>query len=495
MAASGASTLAGAAERPNILVLMSDQHSSHALGCYGDPIVRTPHLDALAASGTVFEHAYCQAPLCVPSRMSFLTGQQPSEIRVWSNADFLPSDIPTFAHTLGAAGYETLLIGRMHFNGADQWHGFGKRLVGSLTPMYPHIKIPITPELLLGAQGSSLDGLRVAGYGKTAYQAYDSDVTRSTIDFLHAKSKQPGKPFCAVAGFVLPHPPYVCRKEDWDYYLERVTLPSIPPGYFETLHPAMKSWRKARGVEQPTPDDVRRARAGYYGLVTQFDRQVGPILGALRESGLDKNTVVVYTTDHGEMAGELGMWWKSSFYEGAVSVPLIVSWPGKLPAGRRVREIVSMVDIGPTIAELASTEPMPAATGRIFAPLLRGEKREWPNLAFSEFPPSAGTPAIRMVRSGRWKLIHYDGMRPQLFDLEKDPHELHDLAENAEFLSIRKPLQAKATEGWSAEEIKREQRKRARFSSLQTKWAQQVRPDTPQQWKAPEGANDYTVVR
>src|SRR5262245_27726144 len=207
-AMTGAALASGATERPNILVLMSDQHSPHVFGAYGDSIVRTPNLDALAASGIQFDHAYCPAPVCVPSRMSFLTGRQPSENRVWSNSDYLPSDIPTFAHTLGAAGYETTLIGRMHFNGVDQWHGFGRRLVGSLTPIYPHTRIPLTPELLLGAQNSSHKGLQAAGFGRTAYLAYDDDVTASTVNFLRQKGKDHRKPFCVVSGFVLPHAPY-----------------------------------------------------------------------------------------------------------------------------------------------------------------------------------------------------------------------------------------------------------------------------------------------
>src|SRR5262245_45312206 len=192
-AMTGAALASGATERPNILVLMSDQHSPHVFGAYGDSVVRTPNLDALAASGIQFDHAYCPAPVCVPSRMSFLTGRQPSENQVWSNGDTLPSDVPTFAHTLGAAGYDTALIGRMHFNGVDQWHGFARRLVGSLTPMYANYSIPLTPELLKGAQNASLEGLQAAGYGKTAYMAYDEEVTAATVDFLREKGRSKGK--------------------------------------------------------------------------------------------------------------------------------------------------------------------------------------------------------------------------------------------------------------------------------------------------------------
>src|SRR5579863_8725090 len=185
-AASASQVNSNDSERPNVLIIMSDQHSPHVLGCYGDRVVKTPNLDALADHGVLFRSTYCAAPLCVPSRMAFLTGQQPSSTRVWENGDTLASDIPTFAHALGAAGYDTALIGRMHFLGIDQWHGFGRRLVGDVLPQYPYLKIPLTPELLVGAQGIP-KSVQVAGPGKTAYQAYDEDVTESAIRFLREK--------------------------------------------------------------------------------------------------------------------------------------------------------------------------------------------------------------------------------------------------------------------------------------------------------------------
>ncbi|MEO7653764.1 MAG: sulfatase-like hydrolase/transferase, partial [Bryobacteraceae bacterium] len=408
--------------RPNILIIMSDQHSPHVMGCRGDSVVRTPNLDALAGRGVLFESACCQSPICIPSRMSRLTGAQPSENGVWTNADTLPSSAPTFAHALTAAGYDTALIGNMHFFGADQWHGFGKRLVGSLNPMYPHVPHSLPPQLLAGAAGSTRAAIQVAGPGRTSYQSYDADVTKATVEFLKGKAGQTtGQPWCAVAACVLPHCPYICRKEDWDYYLNRVTIPQTPPHYFERLHPAVKIWRKARGVEDLTVEEIRRARAGYYGLVTQFDRQVGEMLGALKQSGLDSNTVVIYTTDHGEMAGDLGMWWKYSFYEGSVGVPLIVSWPAKFQQGVRSRQVVSHIDIASTLTDLAGAAAVPNTSGHSLRPLLEGRPDGGKNEAFSEFAAASGIPSMRMIRSSNWKLVHYEGYRPQLFDLAADP--------------------------------------------------------------------------
>jgi choline-sulfatase len=476
--------------KPNLLVIMSDQHSARVLGCAGDTVVRTPNLDRLATQGALFTNTYCQSPLCVPSRMSFLTSQQPTGIKVWTNGDTLPSDLPTFAHSLGAAGYETALIGRMHFNGLDQWHGFEKRLVGSLVPQYPHLPFPLTPALAPGARGASKEGVTIAGPGRTAYQLYDEQVTEAAVQFLRERAKSPrGRPFCAVVGLILPHAPFVCEKADWDYYYPRVTIPEVPPGYFESLHPAVRTWRKNRGVDGLTTEQVRRARAGYYGLVTHLDRLIGRILDELKAVRLDGATAVFYTSDHGESAGENGMWWKFSGYETSVKVPLIASWPVVWKPARRVREVTSLIDMAPTLTELAGAPPLPSARGRSLTPLLEGKDVPWPNEAWSEFPPAFGVPAMRIHRSGNWKLVHYDGQRPQLFDLENDPQEFRDLAEDSRYAEMRKQLQAKALAGWSAEEMRKGMEKHAAEGRILRQWALQVKPEPTSQWTAPPGAD------
>lgn len=475
--------------RPNILILLADQHSPRVLGCYGDPVVRTPNLDALAARGVVMEQTYCQAPVCVPSRMSLLTGRHPSENRVWSNADLLPSDTPTFAHALGAAGYRTALIGRMHFNGPDQLHGFQKRLVGLIMPPYPDGTAPLPPDLLPGATNSSKASVTIAGPGSTNYTVYDEDVTRATIEYLR-QSASSGQPFCAVSGFVLPHSPYICPEREWNYYYGRVTLPEVPPGYFERLHPVVKVWRRNRGVEDISPEEARRARAGYYGLVSVLDERAGRILRTLRETGLDENTVVIYTSDHGEMAGENGMWWKFNFYESSVRVPMIISWPARFQPARRIRRVASLIDLAPTLCDLAGAPPM-RTSGRSLLPLLEGKPDGRPDEAFSELAPMRDIPSTRMLRSGKWKLVHYDGMRPQLFDLDADPHEFVDLAERPEQAAVRDRLTARVLEGWSAETILTEMKRRAPDQQLLRKWAVETHPHVDQLWKSPPGSNWY----
>jgi choline-sulfatase len=489
MAASHLAPAPAADVRPNILLIMADQHSPHVLGCYGDPVVRTPHLDALAARGAIFEHAYCQAPLCVPSRMSFLTGQQPSAIGVWGNSDAIPPDVPTFAHSLGAAGYETVLIGRMHFNGVDQSHGFEKRLVGDPAPPYLHQSFPLPPELLIAATNHARESVTIAGPGRTAYQVFDEDVTRSAVEFL--RDRKAARPFCAVVGLVLPHSPYICEQRDWDYYLNRVTVPEPPANTLTNLHPAVKEWRKSHGIEHLTQPEIRRARAGYYSLVSKVDREVGQILEALEQSGQARNTVVIYTSDHGEMAGENGLWWKSNFYEGAVGVPLIITWPGRIKPGLRLSHLTGLVNLAPTLTAISAGPSLPHCKSSDLLGILQNGTAQWNNEVLSELPALQTDVAMRMVRRGRWKLTHYDGFRPQLFDLETDPHEYRDLGESGKHSAIRDELHKRALDGWSAGRIRDVLADRARDRTLIRKWGEKVQPATPPMWHAPKGSNVF----
>lgn len=479
------------ADRPNFLVIMSDQHNPHVMGCAGDEVARTPHLDDLAQRGVLFESCYCPSPLCVPSRMSFMTSRYPSHIAVWSNQCMLPSDIPTFAHALGAAGYETALAGRMHFVGPDQRHGFERHLVGAMSCAHIGGRNRSLPPELLAATGQSRKAVEVAGPGRTGYQAFDEAVAEGSADLLRGRGLN-DRPFCLVAGFVLPHCPFICPPEDWEHYLERVALPVVPEGYFKKLHPAVKLWRKNRGIEDLAEDEIRRARAGYCGILTHFDRQVGKLLTALDESGLADSTVVIYTSDHGEMAGEHGMWWKSNFYEGSASVPLIVSWPGRFAEGARLPHVTNLVDLGPTMIDLAGGDALPDVDGRSLAPLLRGEAVDWPDETFSEQYPSHGVPAARMIRRGPWKLVHYERYRPQLFHIEDDPNEWNDLGEDPQHDDIREQLHARALEGWSAQRIEQTLAERRRAHGILSAWYRAVQPPEIEQWVARPGDNVYT---
>ncbi len=271
------------AGKPNILLIMSDQHNPRIAGYASDTIVRTPNLDNLAATGVRFDNTYCPAPLCVPSRMSFLTSRWPSDQHVWSNQCFLDSTIPTFAHHLTLAGYETVLCGRMHFEGYDQQHGFTRRLVGDFTVQHPGTRHTFElsrpgalAEHLGHALGQNYIAATTAGPGRTCVQAYDEAVSRAASDYL--TKTQSDRPFCLVAGFYGPHCPFIAPKDLFEEYYARVDVPDIPEGYFDQLHPYLRQWRRHRGIETLTDEQVRRARAGYYGMVTFLDQRVGEIL-------------------------------------------------------------------------------------------------------------------------------------------------------------------------------------------------------------------------
>ena len=478
------------ANRPNILLIMSDQHSPHVLGCAGDKVVRTPTLDRLAERGVHFTNAYCGNPLCVPSRMTFLTSRHCSDIRVWTNGCRLQSDIPTFVHYLVNAGYETILCGRMHFVGSDQRHGFERRIIGDVHPKLEHIPLSTT--------GQTADGVKVAGPGHTAYSCYDEEVTKVCCQFLDSWDRSPGdRPFFLTVGYVLPHCPYIAPKRLFDEYFDKVGAPQLPDGYHDSLHPFMRSWREHRKVDELTDEQVRTARAAYHGLVTLMDELIGDIISALSKTHFGEDTLIIYTSDHGEMAGEHGMWWKSSFYEGSVGVPLIISWPGHLAEGRTTAKITSLLDIGPTLTELVGGSPMSHVSGRSLMGFLTGDGGvpDWHDVAFAESGGLRDDAPGRMIRRGPWKLNYYHGYEhPQLFNLESDPEEWNDLGSDESYSDIRNELLAEVRAGWSGEEVMRAieiaQKDRDTLREFQRNTRIST-GDPPDRWTAPDGCNIF----
>ena len=473
-------TVAG---QPNILLIVSDQHSRRVMGCAGDPVIRTPHLDALAAGGVMFDNAYCASPLCVPSRMTMMTSRHCSDINVWDNSSYLASDVPTFCHSLGIAGYECVLGGRMHFMGPDQRHGFHQRIIGDVSAhTHPGGGGPNFVNISPAGCGQSGACVRVAGPGRSNYMAYDDLVAEACAGFLReggsdALSRGSGAdgPFCLVAGFVLPHCPFIAPKALYDYY-------------YENLHPAMKHWRQVRGVEDLTEEEIRKARAGYYGVVEYFDGIIGGLMGALDHSGLRDDTIVIYVSDHGESAGENGLWWKSQFYEHGAGVPMIASGPG-VPQGLRRREVVSLLDLGPTLCDIAGGPELPAISGRSLLPMLRGEDiPDWPNEAVAEMIGLGNYLPGKMIRRNEWKLIHYEGFEPMLFNLDDDPHEFTDRAADRDCRDVRNYLHDRVLQGWEPHRAVRQLQRERRDRQLITQWRQAWKdaPPDPEQCRTPD---------
>lgn len=442
---------------PNVLVVMSDQHHPRFMGCADHPLLQTPNMDRLAQRGTRFSSAYCNAPLCGPSRMAFMTGRYPSQIGCMTNHDQLHSDTPTLAHSFNAAGYETILCGRMHFNGPDQRHGFQRRLISDVTgrPLRPEGEsLKLVLDFLSDTTGPNARAIRKSGPGACGYLAYDEAVTDTAVTWLERRGEQAcDRPFMMTVGFVEPHAPFVAYPDDFYLYNDQIGVGDLPQPHPEALHPELRRLQRRAGLEdaEPVPlEDQRRARVAYHGMCTFVDRQLGRILDALEQAGLSEQTIVVYTSDHGEQLGEHGMWWKHTLYEGSVGVPMLLAGQG-VQAGSVVKENVALVDLGPTLLDLAGAPAIPGASGRSFSCLCEGRAENWPDEAFAEQYWAAVSPHVHhMVRQGSWKLNRYPGFEPQLFNLADDPGETRDRAADAECRAVRESLEARL-EQWRAD--------------------------------------------
>lgn len=478
--------------RPNLLYIHADQHNPAVLGCYGDPMVATPTLDRLAAEGALFHSVYCTSPICVPSRMSMLTGRHPYQNQVWTNNHILDSGIPTLAHSMGAAGYRPILVGRMHSVGPDQLHGYVERYVGDHSGNYLG-GAPVDRGVLDGTAGPERISLIKSGPGQSAYQVHDEDVAATAVDVLNRLGRERRafgeiQPFSLSVGFMLPHPPYVARREDYQRYAETLPLPSRPETHDQVHHPYIRRWREYTGIVEVSAAEVRRARAAYWGLVHRLDMLIGQIIAALHANDLADNTLIVYTSDHGDMQGEHGLWWKHVFYEESVRVPLILHWPGVISAGQRCDRVVSALDVTATLLDALNAPALPASPGRSLLGLVSDARPTpvWEDLAFSEYCADQYTPDgesyHRMVRMGPWKLVYYQGMSPQLFNLAEDPGEMVDRADDPACAAVRAELTARVLEEWSPSAIAPILAQKRQEARVLKAWADQTHPTEQYRW-------------
>ncbi|MEM7568013.1 MAG: sulfatase-like hydrolase/transferase [Pseudomonadota bacterium] len=470
-------------ERPNILLVLTDQHAARVLGCAGDQAADTPALDRLASAGTRFTSCYCASPLCVPSRTALLTGLPPHVSGVRTNDDILPTGLPTIAHSLGAAGYDCRLVGRMHFYGPDQWHGFAERPITDIGPAWPGSGPPdIGP--LTAARGNRGPEIAGSGAGETSYQAYDRAVAKEacrTLAELRAERARTGRPWFLVASFFCPHPPFIARREDYDAVAPRVSPPRLPPP--KTEHRAVAAWRAAGQTDTVSPEATMRARIAYYGLVRMIDRRVEPLLEAVED---DARTVTVYASDHGEALGERGLWWKSTMFEESAGVPLIVRGAG-FAAGAVDDRVASLIDLSATLVALGGGVLSPGHHGRD----LGAPRGDWEDVASSEY--YGGLMNIdmplqchRMVREGHYKLVHYGVGEPTLHDLAADPDETDNLAADPAHAELRDRLLARVLDGWNPVRIAGEMTLAKERASLIRDWVRETRPPEPMRWREPD---------
>ncbi len=418
-----------AAPPPSFLVLMADQLAASWLPVYGHPVVRAPHLQALGQGAAVFESAYCPSPLCAPSRAAMLTGRHASSIGVYDNAAELPATTPTVVHALRAAGYHTAVAGKMHFVGPDQLHGFEERLT---TDIYP-ADVDWTPDWDRSLAEPlpwyhTMESVLRPGVTAASMQTdYDEEVAFAATRKLYEIARhRPDQPFLLFASFTNPHDPWEVPERCWARY-ERaeVPLPAVASLPLDEVDPHSRRLRAMCRVDEAelSDDQIRRARHAYFAAVSYLDERIGEVLGALRDSGLQDRTTVVFCADHGEMLGERGLWYKMAFFEQSARVPLIVrDFTGRLSA-RRVPGPVSLIDVAPTLLELAGL-PVDAVAGAGDGESLLAPRRR---PVISEYHGEGVQAPAAMIRSGTEKLIVSLEDPDLLFDLADDPHELRRL--------------------------------------------------------------------
>ncbi len=469
--------------KKHIIYLFSDQHNGDVVGYGGDPTVRTPNLNRMALNGTTLANCYCSSPLCVPSRSSMLSGLLPSETGIFNNFQCLRSDRMTFVNSIAAAGYESVLCGRMHFVGPDQRHGFEKRLVGDMTPSYPGLPKNNYGEALKAADFPGPAPIEKAGAGYSAVLQYDTEVTEAAIGFLQDRKED--RPLFMTVGFYGPHCPYVAPKELYDYYFENLPpVESISEEFRANVHPAVKKWYENRRITEVSREQIRKVRAAYYGMVEFLDDLMGKIIEAVdRTLGLE-NTILVYGSDHGDNIGANGLFWKTNLYDGAARVPLVFSCPGLIPENTTIREPASLMDIGPTFIHFAGGPELPKTHGLNLGPILTGGAKADPERPIiAQLADVKGDNPSAMIRKGDWKLVLHSGYDvPQLFDLDEDPRECDDLGSDPAHEEVRRELLGELAPYWDEERIKRIWSSNRAHEMIFRQWVQATRVEGVDEW-------------
>ena len=447
---------------PNILILMVDQLNGTLFPDGPAPWLHAPNLKRLAAQSVRFENCYTASPLCAPGRAAFMSGQLPSVTGVYDNAAEFPSDLPTYAHHLRRAGYHTALSGKMHFVGPDQMHGFEERLT---TDIYP-ADFGWTPDYRKPGERidwwyHNMGSVTGAGVAEITNQMeYDDEVAYEATRKLYDLSRgHDPRPWCLTVSFTHPHDPYVARKKYWDLYEEcEHLLPQVPAMDYEDHDPHSKrifdanNWREF----DITQEDIKRSRRAYFANISYLDDKVGEILDTLEHTR--QEAVILFVSDHGDMLGERGLWFKMSFYEGSSRVPMMLSAPGLEP--RLERTPVSNIDVCPTLCDVAGIsmdEVAPWTQGQSILPLAKGAPRTSP--VAMEYAAEASYAPLVSLRHGPYKFNRCLLDPDQLFDLDADPHELTNVFEDPEHAKAAQTLAAMADERWNLPQFDRDVRK------------------------------------
>ncbi len=449
-------------KKPNIIFIMVDQLAAQFLPAYGHKVVKAPNIGKLAGEGVVFDNFYSPSPLCAPARAAMMSGQLPSRNRVYDNAAEFASQIPSFAHYLRLEGYRTCLSGKMHFVGPDQLHGFEERLT---TDIYP-ADFGWTPDWRKPQERvdwwyHNLLSVKQAGIAEQTNQLeYDDEVGFQACRRIYDYARNPEqRPFCLVASFTHPHDPYAARAHHWNLYKDaEIDLPATPAIAYDKMDPHSQRLFKVSAMDDYdiSDQDVKNARRAYYANISYLDEHVGKILQTLADCKLHDDTIVMFTSDHGDMLGERGLWYKMSFMEHSSRVPLIVHAPG-LFKPRRVKQPATLLDILPTLTDIAGRNDHAATLdGQSLLPALAEGVDDADRAIYAELTAEGCLAPLLMIRQRNWKYVASRPDPDQLFDLEADPNELTNLAaEPAHAATVRK-FRSMAAARWNPARIESE---------------------------------------
>jgi len=427
----------------NLLILFSDEHNPRVQGAAGHPFISTPNLDALAARGTRFSQASTPCPICVPARASLATGRYCHEIGYWDNADAYEGGVPSWHHVLRERGHRVVSIGKLHFRGhKGDDHGFSEERIAM------HINEGLGDLLALNrgadalVRGGAKKLIGMAGPGESDYTRYDRDIAAQTQIWLREEApKYTDRPWVLFVSLVAPHFPLTAPPEHYYRYANmRLPMPKQYAAGERPQHPHLAEYARVVPYDAAMKgeSEVRRALAGYFGLVSFMDEQVGKIVAALEDTGLAPNTRILYTSDHGDNNGARGLWGKSTMYEESVGVPMILAG-ADVPAGQVVATPANLVDVFATALDAVGAAPAPSSGRSLFA---MAETPDADRIVFSEYHATGSREAMFMVQDRRYKYVRFITYPAQLFDREADPQELRDVAADPAYATVVSRMEA-----------------------------------------------------
>lgn len=424
-------------KKPNIVFICSDQHSYKYTGYAGHHLIKTPNLDRIASQGIVYSDAYSGNPVCVPGRTSMMTGMFASDCNSFCNSTVWDGSHPVWGTYLKKEGYYCQAIGKMDLNNNFDT-GFND--FSPLPDRQNHADITSLFRRPVGYRVNERSG--VDGNSRKG-RHMDAAKTQQGLKFLQEEASNIKKPWALYLGLTEPHPKFEALEKYYNLYPEEsVVLPAIPPGYLEELHLVFQELRNFKQISTPIPEDrIRRARSAYYGMITELDEYIGKIWDELERTGELKNTLFIYTSDHGESLGEHGLWYKNNLYDVAARVPLLMAGAG-LPKNIKIDTPVSHIDVVATILELAGSDAFNNLRGHSLLPVLQGKSGSHPGFAYSESHSEGNCTGSFMIRKGDWKYIHFTWYDDLLFNLAHDPGEFNNLIDKPETTDIQAELKA-----------------------------------------------------